>query len=54
VQSIFDVKVVSVNTLNRQGKRVRSRRAIKGGKRRDTKRALVTLAEGHSIELFNV
>lgn len=54
VQSIFDVKVVSVNTHNRQGKRVRSRRAIKGGKRRDTKRALVTLAEGDSIELFEV
>jgi large subunit ribosomal protein L23 len=54
VTAIFDVKVVNVNTLNRQGKRVRSRRAIKGGKRPDTKRALVTLAEGESIELFEV
>jgi large subunit ribosomal protein L23 len=54
VQSIFDVKVTNVNTMNRQGKRVRTRRSIKGGKRPDTKRALVTLAEGDSIELFEV
>lgn len=42
VEEIFGVKVASVNTANRQGKRKRSRTGF--GKRRDTKRALVTLA----------
>ena len=52
VQSIFDVKVDKVNTLNRKGKRKRNRKTGKFGRRPDTKRALVTLAEGNSIELF--
>jgi large subunit ribosomal protein L23 len=52
VQSIFDVKVEKVNTLNRKGKRKRNRKNGKFGQRPDTKRALVTLAEGSSIELF--
>ena len=52
VQSIFDVKVEKVNTLNRKGKRKRNRKTGKFGRRPDTKRALVTLAEGNSIELF--
>ena len=52
VQSIFDVKVEKVNTLNRKGKRKRNRKTGKFGQRPDTKRALVTLAEGSSIELF--
>jgi len=52
VQSIFDVKVEKVNTLNRKGKRKRNRKTGKFGRRPDTKRALVTLAEGSSIELF--
>jgi large subunit ribosomal protein L23 len=52
VQAIFDVKVEKVNTLNRKGKRKRNRRSGKFGQRPDTKRALVTLAEGSSIELF--
>ena len=52
VEAIFNVKVVKVNTLNRKGKRKRNRRTFTFGKRADTKRAIVTLAEGQSIELF--
>ena len=51
VQKVFGVKVTSVNTLNRQGKRKRSRSGY--GKRPDTKRAIVTLSEeSRSIEIF--
>ncbi len=52
VEAIFDVKVLKVNTLNRKGKRMRNRRSFTYGKRPDTKRALVTLSEGDSIDLF--
>ena len=52
VEAIFNVKVVKVNTLNRKGKRKRNRRTFTFGTRPDTKRAIVTLAEGQSIELF--
>jgi len=52
VEAIFGVKVVKVNTLNRQGKAKRNRRTGTTGKRPDTKRAIVTLAEGERIELF--
>ena len=52
VEAIFDVKVVKVNTLNRAGKRKRNRRTGTWGKRADTKRAIVTLAPGERIELF--
>ena len=52
VESIFNVKVVKVNTLNRNGKRKRDRRTGNFGKRPDTKRAIVTLAEGQTIDLF--
>ncbi len=52
VQSIFDVKVLKVNTLNRKGKSVRNRRTGVISKRPDVKRAIVTLAEGDSIDLF--
>lgn len=52
IESIFDgVKVSRVNTLNRKGKRVRSRRTNTTHKRPDKKRAIVTLSEGE-IELF--
>ena len=54
VESIFGVRVMKVNTLNRKGKRKRNPRSMTFGKRPDTKRALVTLAEGDSIELFDV
>jgi large subunit ribosomal protein L23 len=52
VQKIFGVKVAKVNTLNRQGKRKRNRRTFTYGKRPDTKRAIVTLVAGDSIDLF--
>ncbi len=54
VESIFGVSVLKVNTLNRKGKRMRNRKNNTWGKRPDRKRALVTLAEGDSIELFEV
>lgn len=50
IESIFGVKVTSVNTLNRQGKRRRTRYGY--GKKVDTKRAIVTLAEGESLDIF--
>jgi large subunit ribosomal protein L23 len=52
VQTVFDVRVLRVNTVNRQGKQVRNRRNGTYSKKPDTKRALVTLAEGDSIEIF--
>jgi large subunit ribosomal protein L23 len=54
VESIFGVRVTKVNTLNRKGKRKRNRRNFTYGKKPDSKRALITLAEGDSIELFDV
>jgi large subunit ribosomal protein L23 len=50
IQQIFNVRVETVNTMNRQGKRKRTRAGF--GKRKDTKRALVKLAEGDRIEAF--
>ncbi len=50
VEKIFDVKVTSVNTMNRQGKSRRTRYGM--GRRADTKRAIVSLAEGQSIDIF--
>ena len=51
VEKVFGVKVLSVNTLNRNGKRKRSRTGF--GKRRDTKRAIVTLSEeSRTIDVF--
>jgi len=50
VEEVFRVKVTGVNTLNRQGKRRRTR--FGWGKRADTKRAIVTLAEGDRIDIF--
>lgn len=52
VETNFGVKVTNVNTLNRRGKVQRNRRTNRVGKRPDTKRAIVTLAEGESIEIF--
>jgi large subunit ribosomal protein L23 len=52
VESIFGVRVTNVNTLNRQGKKKRNRRDGKVGKRPDRKRAIVSLAEGDRIEIF--
>jgi large subunit ribosomal protein L23 len=52
VEAIFDVRVAKVNTLNRKGKRKRNRRTGGFGSRPDTKRAIVTLAPGGRIDLF--
>ncbi|HYX44804.1 MAG TPA: 50S ribosomal protein L23 [Acidimicrobiales bacterium] len=52
VEEIFNVRVAKVNTLNRKGKRKRNRRQFTFGKRADTKRAIVTLAPGARIDLF--
>jgi large subunit ribosomal protein L23 len=52
IESIFNVRVEKVNTLNRQGKRKRNRRSWTFGKRPDTKRAVVTLVQGDRIDLF--
>ncbi len=52
IEEIFGVQVVKVNTLNRPGKRKRNRRQATFGNRADTKRAIVTLAEGQSIPIF--
>ncbi len=52
VEAIFNVRVSKVNTLNRKGKRKRNRRQPTFGKRPDTKRAIVTLAGGDRIDLF--
>jgi large subunit ribosomal protein L23 len=52
VGKIFDVKVIRVNTINRKGKLKRT--GWKMGRRQDTKRALVTLAVGNSIDIFEV
>ena len=49
VEAIFDVKVASVNTQNRQGKTRRTRTGM--GRSKDTKRAIVTLREG-TIDIF--
>ncbi|HZN13466.1 MAG TPA: 50S ribosomal protein L23 [Acidimicrobiales bacterium] len=52
IESIFNVRVAKVNTLNRHGKRKRNRRTFTFGARPDTKRAIVTLADGDKIDLF--
>ena len=50
VEQVFRVKVTGVNTINRPGKRRRTRYGW--GKRADTKRAIVTLAAGDRIDVF--
>jgi large subunit ribosomal protein L23 len=49
IEQIFSVKVASVNTINRKGKARRTKFGI--GRRKDTKRAIVTLREG-TIDIF--
>ena len=51
VESSWGVEVLKVNTLNRNGKRKRTRGTNRIGQRPDTKRAIVTLAAGE-IPLF--
>ena len=50
VETVFGVKVTGVNTINRQGKRKRTRSGF--GRRKDTKRAVVSVAPGDRIEIF--
>ena len=50
VEAVFGVKVSGVNTLNRNGKRKRTRTGF--GRRKDTKRAIVTVVEGDRIDIF--
>jgi large subunit ribosomal protein L23 len=50
VEQVFNVRVLDVNTLNRQGKRKRTRSGF--GRRKNTKRAIVSLAPGDRIEIF--
>jgi large subunit ribosomal protein L23 len=50
IEQIFNVRVLTVNTLNREGKRKRTRTGW--GKRKDIKRAMVKLADGDRIDAF--
>jgi large subunit ribosomal protein L23 len=50
IEQIFEVKVASVNTINRQGKTKRTRYGV--GRRKSTKRAIVTLASG-TIDIYS-
>ena len=50
VEKVFGVKVTSVNTINRKGKVRRTRFGM--GKRKDVKRAIVTLGAGETLDIF--
>jgi large subunit ribosomal protein L23 len=50
VEQVFNVTVVSVNTSNRQGKRIRTRNGF--GRRAATKRAIVSVKAGERIDIF--
>jgi RNA-directed DNA polymerase len=52
IEAIWGVKVLKVNTLNRKGKYQRTRNSNRIGQRPHTKRAIVTLAAGSKIPLF--
>jgi len=52
IEEIFGVKVTNVNTVNRKGKRKRNRRTGGYGSRPNSKRAIVSVAAGDSIEIF--
>ncbi|MFC0282060.1 50S ribosomal protein L23 [Camelimonas abortus] len=49
VEKLFNVKVTSVNTLVTKGKVKRFRNTV--GRRSDVKKAIVTLADGESIDV---
>ena len=51
VEQVFSVRVTAVNTVNRVGKRRRTRQGY--GARPDTKRAIVSVAEGQRIDIFS-
>ncbi len=50
VEQLFNVEVESVRTMQYRGKKRRVGRNV--GQRRAWKKALVTLREGHTIEIF--
>jgi len=50
VEKVFNVRVTGVNTINRKGKTRRTRFGM--GKRKDTRRAIVTVAAGDRIDIF--
>jgi len=50
VEQVFGVRVTNVNTINRQGKKMRTRTGF--GKRANTKRAIVSVAQGDRIDIF--
>ena len=50
VEQVFGVRVTAVNTNNREGKRIRTRRGW--GRRAATKRAIVSVAQGDRIDIF--
>jgi len=52
IAEIFEVTVLRVNTLNRRGKQKRTGWVV--GRRHDTKRALVKLSPGDTIDIFGV
>ena len=52
VEEIFNVKVLNVTTMNRQGKRKRNRRTNTIGQRPTTKRAVVAVAADDRIDIF--
>lgn len=51
VEQVFGVKVQSVNTINRKGKARRTRFGL--GRRKDVKRAIVTVAGDGAIDIFS-
>ena len=51
VEKVFNVQVTGVNTINRPGKRKRTRNGW--GSRPDTKRAIVSVADGQRIDIFS-
>ncbi len=51
IEQIFGVKVASVNTINRKGKTRRTRMGL--GKRKDVKRAIVTVGDGGALDIFS-
>ena len=51
VETIFKVNVTGVNTINRSGKKRRTRYGY--GQRPDTKRAIVSVADGQRIDIFS-
>ena len=50
VEQVFGVRVLSVNTMNREGTRIRTRAGF--GRRNATKRAIVSVVQGDRIDIF--